>query len=99
MPEKAGYPITRSAIARYCLTTILLVNVGVCHASGFSVPGGLSIAGLGTADTLVANPDEVGALPDNPAAMSFHQIRSLALGLTAVWPNDTLNKSAFDEKR
>lgn len=74
-------------IARFCLSVFFLASVSASYASGFSVPGGLSIAGLGTADTLVANPVEVGALAYNPAAMSFHKDRNLVLGLTAVWPD------------
>ena len=98
MQRKADYSIIRSARTRFCLSTILLVYVGVCHASGFSVPGGLSITGLGTADTLVANPDEVGALPYNPAAMSFHEKKSLVLGLTAVWPNSNVTPEGGSKK-
>lgn len=74
-------------ILRFYLSALLLISASVSYASGFSVPGGLSIAGLGTADTLVANPVEIGALAYNPAAMSFHNDMNLALGLTAVWPN------------
>jgi long-chain fatty acid transport protein len=49
------------------------------QASGFSVPE-LSTAGLGTANAMVANPDEIGAFAYNPAAMSFHDSSSVAIG-------------------
>jgi long-chain fatty acid transport protein len=76
----------RRRIDCQALMLLCLTLAGASHASGFSVPGGLSIAGLGTADTLVANPVEIGALAYNPAAMSFHEGRHLVLGLTGVWP-------------
>ena len=49
------------------------------EASGFSVPE-LSAAGLSTANAMVANPNEIGAFAYNPAAMSFHDTSSVALG-------------------
>ena len=84
--------------SRLCLTSVLITVASLCHASGFSVPGGLSIAGLGTADTLVANPIEVGALPYNPAAMSFHEERKLVLGVTGVWPNSNVTPEGESRK-
>jgi len=98
MQGRIDYPIQRTFITRLCLLTVLVICSSVCHASGFSVPGGFSIAGLGTADTLVANPDEVGALPYNPAAMSFHENRNLMLGLTAVWPNSNVTPEGESKK-
>lgn len=76
--------------AAFCFYSIFLTYTSMSHASGFSVPGGLSIAGLGTADALVANPVEIGALAYNPAAMSFHEGMNLVLGLTAVWPDSNV---------
>lgn len=76
---------------RLCTVALLLASAGSSHAAGFGVAGGLSIAGLGTADTLVANPVEVGALAYNPAAMSFHEGRCLVSGLSAVWLNTSVN--------
>lgn len=75
------------SIARFCLCVSCVTSAVTSHASGFSVPGGLSITGLGTADALVANYVEIGALAYNPAAMSFHEGTNLVLGLTAVWPD------------
>ena len=74
-------------VAIICLCVAFLSSAVMSHASGFRVPGGLSVAGLGTSDSLVANPDEIGALAYNPAAMSFHEGTNLVLGLTAVWPD------------
>lgn len=53
--------------------------------SGFAVPE-VSVAGLGTANALVANPEEPGAFPFNPAAMGFHERSSLAVGTLFVRP-------------
>jgi len=49
------------------------------QASGFSVPE-LSTAGLSLSNALVANPEELGAIPYNAAAMGFHDKSSLSLG-------------------
>jgi long-chain fatty acid transport protein len=48
-------------------------------ASGFAIPEN-SIAGLGVANALVANPVETGAIVYNPAAMGFHEKSSISLG-------------------
>ena len=85
--EQINHQVLIPCITRFCLSALFLASACSSHASGFSVPGGLSIAGLGTADTLVANHVEVGALAYNPAAMSFHKDRNIVLGLTAVWPD------------
>lgn len=55
-------------------------------ASGFAVPE-ISVAGIGTANALVANPEELGAIPYNPAAMGFHDGGSLAIGATVIGPS------------
>ena len=85
--EQINHPALMPCITRFCLSALFFASACASHASGFSVPGGLSIAGLGTADTLVANHVEVGALAYNPAAMSFYKDRNIVLGLTAVWPD------------
>jgi long-chain fatty acid transport protein len=54
-------------------------------ASGFAVAE-LSTTGVGTANALVANPDDVGAFAYNPAAMGFHDSSSLALGTLFIGP-------------
>ncbi len=53
------------------------------HASGFRIPE-VSIAGLAMSNALVANPLELGALPYNPAAMSFHDGAHVMGGLVLV---------------
>ncbi len=55
-------------------------------ASGFRVPE-VSVAGLGTANAMVANNTELGALAYNPAAMSFHKGNHLVGGVVAVNPS------------
>jgi long-chain fatty acid transport protein len=42
------------------------------QASGFAVAE-LSVLGVGTANALVANPDDAGAIAYNPAAIAFHK--------------------------
>lgn len=55
-------------------------------AAGFMLPEA-SVAGLGTSNAMVANPNEVGAFAYNPAAMGFHDRSSVALGTTFVSPS------------
>lgn len=62
-------------------------------ASGFAVPE-ISAAGLGTANALVANPEERGAIPYNPAAMAFHQDSWLALGSLLIGPSFSVNTTS-----
>lgn len=54
--------------------------------SGFALPE-ISVAGVGTANALVANPREVGAIAYNPAAMAFHERSSLSAGALFFSPN------------
>jgi long-chain fatty acid transport protein len=56
------------------------------RATGIRIPE-VSIAGLGTADALVANPKEVGAIPYNPAAMTFHREPIASPGLVLINPS------------
>jgi long-chain fatty acid transport protein len=67
------------------LSAALLTALGTipAHASGFRVPE-LSTVGTGTSNALVANTEELGALPYNPAAMSFHKGKGLVAGLTYI---------------
>lgn len=53
------------------------------YASGFRVPE-LSTIGTGTSNAVIANTTELGALPYNPAGMSFHEGKGLVGGLTVV---------------
>lgn len=64
-------------------------------ASGFAVPE-LSAAGIATANALVANPKERGAVPYNPAAIAFHGESWLSVGSLLIGPDfsvDTANGS------
>jgi long-chain fatty acid transport protein len=55
-------------------------------AAGFSLPE-VSALGTATANALVANPEDKGAFPYNPAAMGFHDDSSLSLGTLFIGPN------------
>lgn len=63
---------------------LLLANPAAT-ASGFSVPE-LSALGTGTANAVVANPQETGAFGYNPSAMGFHDGSSIALGTILINP-------------
>lgn len=56
------------------------------QASGFRLPES-SAAGLSLSNALVANPDAIGALHYNPAAMSFHTGNNVSAGLTLIQPD------------
>jgi len=64
----------------------LLFASSAITASGFRVPE-LSALGVGTANAVVANPDETGAFAYNPSAMGFHDRSSIALGTVLINPN------------
>lgn len=68
------------------LASALVFGTVTVHASGFRLPE-TSIAGLSTANALVANPQELGALAYNPAAMAFHDGIGLSAGLILIDPN------------
>ncbi|MFP4601397.1 MAG: OmpP1/FadL family transporter [Halochromatium sp.] len=64
--------------------------LGVCvssnlSASGFAVPE-LSAMGIATANALVANPVDRGAVPYNPAALAFHDESWLSVGSLLIGP-------------
>ena len=46
-----------------------------------------STAGIGTANAMVANPQALGAIPYNAAAMGFHNDSSIALGAVMFGPS------------
>lgn len=71
---------------RLLVTCLLSVSAIHAHASGFRIPEA-SIAGLGTANALVANASEPGALAYNPAAMAFHEGITVVGGIIAIDPN------------
>jgi long-chain fatty acid transport protein len=81
VPESRFSITVRSKESRIVIATAtfisLIVNMPAAQAAGFSIPEN-SIAGISTANALVANPLEVGAITYNPAAMSFHENSSIA---------------------
>ena len=75
------------SLLAFCkLSLFLLLYPSSADASGTRLPEA-SLAGLGTADALVANPKELGALVYNPAGMSFHDRSSLSVGLILINPH------------
>jgi long-chain fatty acid transport protein len=70
----------------------LVVNTSV-QASGFAVPE-LNIAGLATSNALVANPDTLGAISYNPAAMSFHEGSHAMFGTILVQPGMSVDQGS-----
>ncbi len=62
-------------------------------ASGFAVPE-ISTAGISTANALVANPVDRGAVPYNPAAIAFHDQSWLSLGSLLIGPEFSVNTAA-----
>ncbi|MBK1644954.1 aromatic hydrocarbon degradation protein [Thiocapsa imhoffii] len=77
--------IRHHSITRLTIASMLLAPTSAL-ASGFSLPEASS-AGVGLANALVANPDEIGAFAYNPAAMGFHERSSVALGSLLIGPN------------
>lgn len=73
-----------STLAIGCGTALMALNQPT-QASGFAVPE-LNPTGLALSNALVANPDSLGAIAYNPAAMSFHEGSSLSVGLLLVKP-------------
>jgi long-chain fatty acid transport protein len=68
-----------------CLLGLATV-AGTANASGFRIPEA-SIAGLGTANALVANSSELGALAYNPAGQSYHEGVNVVAGVIAIDPS------------
>ncbi|WP_295878826.1 porin [uncultured Thiohalocapsa sp.] len=73
------------------LSAVAAAVLAVCaaersHASGYAVPE-LSTAGLSTANAMVANPDERGAIIYNPAAMAFHDQSLINAGMLFLGPD------------
>jgi long-chain fatty acid transport protein len=62
-------------------------------ASGFAVPE-ISAAGIGTANALVANPHERGAVPYNPAALAFHDESWLSVGSVLIGPDFSVDTAS-----
>ncbi len=75
------------------LAAVLMLFTGPANASGFRVPES-SIAGLGTANALVANPEELGALVYNPAAMAFQKGNNIVAGVVVIEPDTNVTNTA-----
>ena len=71
----------------------ILVTMGGAYASGFALPGS-SAAGIATTNALVANPEELGAIPYNAAAMGFHDGSSVALGGFVIGPSFSVSTAS-----
>ncbi|MCL5801480.1 MAG: outer membrane protein transport protein [Gammaproteobacteria bacterium] len=86
----------RSSFAYYIKVSTLILATGLmlailnAQAAGFRLPEA-SILGLGLSNAVVANPEELGALPYNPAAMSFHDGINLNARLLFIDPNSEVN--------
>jgi long-chain fatty acid transport protein len=79
--------IQQSALSALSAAIMLALGAsGIAQAEGYAVPE-MSVAGLGTANAMVANPKERGAFIYNPAAMAFHDQSSVALGGLFINPN------------
>jgi len=76
-----------SALALCAVGAITAPGLGM--AAGFALPE-LSTAGTGTANALVANPEETGAFAYNPSAMGFHEQSTVALGAIFIGPSFTV---------
>ncbi|UCE90452.1 MAG: hypothetical protein JSW10_06485, partial [Pseudomonadota bacterium] len=67
-------------------TAMFTATTPVAFASGFRIPE-ISVTGLGYANALVANSEEIGAMPYNAAAMSFHEGHTIDVGVVNVNPS------------
>jgi long-chain fatty acid transport protein len=68
------------------IATASFVTAEASLASGFALPEA-SVAGIGLANAMVANPREIGAFAYNPAAMGFHETSSITLGTILIGPS------------
>jgi len=85
----------QSKISRALRSALAAGAVGAFMAPGGAVASGfalaeVSTAGIGTANALVANPEETGAFAYNPSAMGFHDAPSVALGAIMISPSFTV---------
>ncbi|EXJ15282.1 OmpP1/FadL family transporter [Imhoffiella purpurea] len=64
-------------------------------AAGFMLPEA-SILGMSTANAVVANPDEIGAIPYNPAAMAFQEGSSISAGTILIGPSFSVKTASGD---
>lgn len=65
---------------------ILLASSPLAHGSGFRLPE-LTLPGMALSNAVVADPDERGTYPYNPAAAGLHEENSLYAGLILIDPH------------
>lgn len=86
-------------LARTVASALAMCAIGITAspgralAAGFALPE-VSAAGVGTANALVANPQEVGAFPYNAAAMGFHDRSTVSLGALFIGPSFTVSTAS-----
>ena len=74
-------PNKKITLLAAAITTTL--GISSVQAAGFRLPE-VSVLGVGTSNALVANTNELGALPYNPANMAFHDKNGLVAGVTYI---------------
>lgn len=79
-------------LQKICFLAGLLFIVSHAHASSFRLPEATPL-GLALSNAVVANPEELGALAYNPAAMAFHEGININAGLMAVDPNTEVSNA------
>jgi len=84
-----------SSCGRVSAAAVALAAASAGQASGFAVPE-MSLAGLGLANAVVANADEIGALPYNPAAMAFLGDASLGGGAMVLHPPMSVSDTLYN---
>lgn len=65
---------------------ILLASSPLAHGSGFRLPE-LTLPGMALSNAVVADPDERGTYPYNPAAAGLHEENALYAGLILIDPH------------
>lgn len=76
---------TMLSVPRIAVSLCALM-ASAAHGSGFRIPE-LSLSGLGQSNAQVADDKELGALPYNPAAMSYHEGENATAGLLFIDAN------------
>ncbi len=74
-------------------TIALLLGAAGVQAAGFNIPE-ISTAGLSMANSVVANPKMLGAVPYNPSLAAFHSGTTVAGGLLLVHPESEVTTAA-----
>jgi len=86
LPKKIWY---RTLPASLIVASIPLATA---HASGFRIPE-VSVAGTAASNALVANTDELGSIPYNPANISFHSGNTALVGINHISFETTVTPS------